>query len=129
MMNLKSFFIVHSIIALIFGLAFVLVPVQVVTLYGGDLTAAGILMSRLFGSALLTYATVLWLARDARDSTARQAILLGFFVTMIVAAIVALHAQITGAVNVLGWSTVALYAALAVCYGYFVFRQRAEARQ
>lgn len=79
------------------------------------------MMNRFFGSALLTYAAVLWLARESGDSPARRAIVLGFFLTMIVGAVVALHTQLTTTTNALGWTTVALYALLALCYAYFQF--------
>ena len=116
-MNVKSFFTIHAIIALVFGLGFIVIPAQLVALYGGELNVAGVFMARLFGSALFTYAAVLWLARDTEDSTARRAIISGFFFTMFIGAGVALHAQLTGVVNVLGWSTVALYVALGIGYG------------
>lgn len=126
-MNIKALFVVHSIIALVFGVSFVLVPNQVVSFYGATLTVAGVFAGRLFGSSLLTFAAVLWLARDSQDSAARRAIILGFFITLIIGAIVAAQGVLTGVVNALGWSTVAIYAVLALCYGYLYMRQTGPA--
>jgi len=126
-MNIKALFVVHSIIALVFGVSFVLVPNQVVAIYGATLTAAGVFVGRLFGSCLLTFAAVLWLARDSQDSTARRALVLGFFITFIIGAIVAAQGVLTEVVNALGWSTVVLYGVLALCYGYFYLHQTGPA--
>lgn len=120
-MNLKAFLTIHAIIALVYGIGFIVMPGVLVGYFGGHLGPAGVFMGRLFGSALLTYAAVLWLARGAEDSTARRAITLGFFLTMIVGGGVSLHEQLKGIVNMLGWSTVALYFVLAACYGYYHF--------
>ena len=107
-MNLKAFLTIHAIIALVYGIGFIVMPGVLVGYFGGHLGPAGVFMGRLFGSALLTYA-------------ARRAITLGFFLTMIVGGGVSLHEQLKGIVNMLGWSTVALYFVLAACYGYYHF--------
>lgn len=122
-MKVRSLFVVHSMIAFVFGLSFLLAPIQVISIYGGVLTEAGALVGRLFGGTLLTIAAVLWLAREADESTARQAILQGVFVTLIVGVLAALHGVLTGAVNAFGWSTVIIYLALALCYGSLIFRK------
>jgi hypothetical protein len=127
MMNIKALFVVHSIIALVFGVAFVLVPAQVASIYGATVTSGGIFIGRMFGSSLLTFAAILWLARDSQDSAARRALVLGFFITFIIGAIVAAQGVLTGVVNALGWGTVALYAVLALCYGYLYMRQTGPA--
>jgi len=55
-------------------------------------------------------------ARDAGESNARQAIVIALFVGDVLGFIVALLGQLSGVVNALGWSTVALYLQLAVGY-------------
>lgn len=62
-----------------------------------------------------------WFARDAGESKARQAIVIALFVGDVLGFIVALLGQLSGVVNALGWSTVALYLLLALGYGYFQF--------
>lgn len=120
-MNIKTFFTIHAIISLLFGLGMLLLLATVLSYYGVVADEVAQEMSRFVGSALLTYAAVLWLARESGDSPARRAIVLGFFLTMIVGVVVALHTQLTTTTNALGWTTVALYAVLALCYGYFQF--------
>ena len=116
-MKLNIFLKVHAVIALIFSLGFLFIPALILSFYTSvDLNEAGTLMARLFGSAILTYAAVLWFASDAADSEAKRAIIKGFFLTMPIALAVSLHFQLTGPINNLGWSTVALYAFLTFFY-------------
>jgi hypothetical protein len=119
-MNLATFMKVHSVIALVFAVGFIFMPATILGYYTTvEVNEIGVFMSRLFGSAILTYAAVLWLASDTSDSPARQAIVKGFFLTMVAATVICLHFQLTGPINALGWSTVALYAFLSVMYARF----------
>ena len=122
-MKLKHLFIVHSVVALFHGGGFVLAPKLFMSLYGvslADLEATYI--ARLFGAALLIYCFVAWFARDAEDSAARRAIVLGFFLSGIVGFIVSLLGQLSGVMNALGWLVVGLYLVLiGAGYGYFYF--------
>jgi hypothetical protein len=124
-MQLCTFFRIHAVIALVFGLGFIFMPATILSLYTSvEVNEVGVLMSRLFGSAILTYAAVLWFASGAEDSSARKAIVKGFFITMAIAALISLHFQLTGSINALGWTTVVLYVFLAVCYGRFYFAKK-----
>ncbi len=120
-MKLNAFLIITAIIAAVFGLGFVFVPGQVLSLYdiaGGDTIE---LMSRLFGAALLMIAVLTWCVRNEPDSEARRAILLALLVGNAVGFIVALIAQLGGIVNALGWLTVVIYLLLAIGCAYFRF--------
>jgi len=122
-MKLKHLFIVHSVVALIHGGGFVLATKPSMSLYGISLAdPAAVFVARLFGAALLIYCFVAWFARDAEDSVARRAIVLGFFLTGIIGFIVSLLGQLSGVMNALGWLVVGLYLVLiGVGYGYFQF--------
>ena len=119
-MNLATFMKVHAVISLVFAVGFIFMPATILGYYTTvEVNEIGVFMSRLFGSALLTYSAVLWLASGASDSPARQALVKGFFLTMVTATVISLHFQLTGPINALGWSTVALYAFLSVMYARF----------
>jgi hypothetical protein len=96
-------------------------PGTVLAFYGITLSPGGILIARLFGAALLEFALLSWLVRNAGDSEARKAIILAVFVGEVIGFIVALVGQLSGEVNALGWSTVAVYLLLALGFGYFQF--------
>jgi hypothetical protein len=127
-MKLNAFLIVNAIIAVVFGLGFVLFPGQVTSLYGPEVSAPLEYVGQLFGAALLAFAALTWFARNAPDSEARRAILLALFVGDSVGFVVALIGQLGGVMNALGWSTVAIYLLLAIGFGYFRFVAKPEAR-
>jgi hypothetical protein len=119
-MKLETFLKVHAVISLLFGIGFIFMPAIVLSYYTTvEVNDVGAFMSRLYGTALLTFAAVLWFASDTDDSAARRAIVKGFFYTAAIGAAVALHHQLTGQINALGWSTVAIYGILAAIYGRF----------
>jgi len=120
-MKLKSLFIFNAVLALVFGLAFVLLPSQTLSLYGVSVDAPLKYVGQLYGSALLVFCVTTWFARDAGDSPARSAFILGMFVGSLVAFIVSLINQLGGVANALGWSTVVIYLLLTLGYGYFQF--------
>ena len=120
-MKLSMLFTITAIVTVAFGLAFVLAAPTLMSLYGITLSAGGLIVARLFGAALLGYAVLTWFARNARDSDARQAIVLALFIGDAMGFIVALLGQLSGAVNTLGWSTVAIYLLLALGCGYCQF--------
>jgi hypothetical protein len=126
-MKLSTMFIIYAAISAIFGLAFVFVPETSLALYGITLGPGGILIARLFGAALLEFALLSWLARNAGDSEARKAIILAVFIGEAVGFIVVLLGQLSGEVNALGWSTVAVYLLLALGFGYFQFMKPSTA--
>ncbi len=126
-MKLSALMIVNSIVAVVFGLGFVLVPGQVTSLYSPEVGPTLNYVAQLFGAALLAFAVLTWVARNVPDSEARRAILLALFVGDGVGFVVALIGQIGGVMNALGWSTVVIYLLLAVGFGYFRFLAKPEA--
>lgn len=120
-MTLRNLFIVNAVLALVFGLSFVLAPALTLSLYGVTVSAAGIILARLMGAMLLGYAVVTWSAKDPEDSKAQRGIVLGQLVHTAIAFIVLLLAQLAGVMNPFGWSNVVIYLLLALGYGYFQF--------
>ena len=120
-MNLSLLFTVNAIVAAVFGLAFVTAPGQAASLYGVTADAQFRYLAQLFGAALVGFAVLTWVARNAKASDARKAIVLALFISNAVGFVLALLGQMAGVVNTMGWSTVAIYLLLALAFGYFQF--------
>jgi hypothetical protein len=121
-MRLKHLFVFHAVVALGYAAAVLAAPKPFMSFYGISLADPGTTyLARLFAAALLIYSFVAWLARDSEDSVARRAIVLGFFLTEVIALILSLIAQLSGVMNAFGWSVVATYLVFMVGYGYFYF--------
>jgi Ca2+/Na+ antiporter len=125
-MKLGTFLSISGVIAIVFGVAFVAVPAQMLSLYGITPNAATILMSRFFGATLLDVGLVIFLARMVTDPTAQRAIVVGSLVGSLVGLCVAVYGQLSGIVNSLGWSSVVIYLLLTVGYAYFVYAKDVE---
>jgi len=124
-MKLGTFMAIAAVIAFVFGLAFILVPVQTMAMYGVTLDESGLWLGRFLGSAYIGIAVVGWFARNAAQNGALRAIVLGFFVLSITGLIVAVLDGLYGSGNNLVWSTVVIYLFLALGFGYFQFTKPA----
>ena len=118
-MKLSTLMTINTVVAAVFGIAFVLVPGQVVSLYDVEETAALNYTGQLFGAALVAFAVLSWSARNAADSDARRAIVLALFIGDAAGFVLALIGQLGSVVGALGWSTVVIYLLLALGFGYF----------
>jgi hypothetical protein len=122
-MKLKNLFIINTLVAVIFGLAFVLLPETTSSLYDITLSPGGLLLAQLFGTSLVGFAVLTWFARNAGESEARNAIILAMVISDTIGFVVSLLAQLSGVTNALGWSTVAIYLLLTLGFGYFQFKK------
>lgn len=124
-MNIKNLFMINAIVALVFGVVFVLIPEQALAQYGITMPKAGLLMARLFGAALLAIGVVSWFAQSM-GSDAQSGIMLAIIVGNGAGFIVSLLAQLDKVPNNLGWSTVAIYLLLGLGFAYFKFMKPSD---
>ena len=120
-MKLKVLFIITAVCAIVFGVAFVIIPTQLYSLYAVESTKGLNYMGQLFGAALIGIGLIAWLARNAADSDARKAIVLSFFIADGIGFIVTLIGQLNDILGPLGWLTVAIYLILFIGFGYIQF--------
>jgi len=126
-MKLNNFLSIAGILALLFGLAFLFVPVQTMAMYGVTLDISGQYVARYLGSAFLGLGVLNWSARNAKPNDGGvRAIILGGVILSITGFIASLFDVFTGPGNNLVWSTVAIYFFLMLGYGYFQFRASAD---
>ncbi|MBA7697400.1 hypothetical protein ES703_106065 [subsurface metagenome] len=118
-MKLKRLMVIKAIVCIGFGIGLLAIPGTLMSLYGVVLGAGGIFMTRLYGAALCGNLLLTWFARNATDSDARQAIILDLLVYDAIGLVVALIFQLSGGMNILGWSIVAIYLFFTLGYGYF----------
>ena len=120
-MKLSTLMVINTVISAVFGIAFVLIPWQVYSLYGVEPSPQLNYMGQLFGAALIAFAILTWYARNASDSDVRSAIILALFIGDGIGFIMALIGQLGNVVTNFGWSTVAIYLFLTLGFGYFRF--------
>jgi hypothetical protein len=122
-MKPNTFLAIAAVVAFLFGLSFILMPVQTMSMYGVTLDITGQFLGRYLGSAFLGVAVLNWFGRNSKDNEAYRAILLGDFVLALTGFVVALFDVFTGVGNALVWSTVVIYLLLGAGFGYFYFKK------
>jgi hypothetical protein len=107
-----------AVLGLVFGLGYVVAPVQISALFGVAVDPVSQHMARNFGSALLAIAAIAWTARNTTDSVALRGISLGFCIYFTLGAISILLFQGTGLANNLLWFPITFHVLLALFFGY-----------
>jgi hypothetical protein len=118
-MTVETFFAIIAVLALVHGIGFVLVPEQVAASYGMATSVSTVLMSRLFGAALVGLALIFWFARDGSSDSMR-----GVFIATIigntVGLIIVVMGTTAGTLNSMGWVAALIYLFGAAGSGYFM---------
>ena len=120
-MKLSVLFIITAIIAIVFGVVFVIIPEPMYSLYGIESNMMLNYMGQLFGAALIVVGLIAWGSRNAADSDARRAIIFSFFIGDTIGFVIALIGQVNQVVNAVGWTTVVIYFLLALGFAIFQF--------
>jgi hypothetical protein len=123
-MKLSLWFTINAVIAVLFGLGFVLMPAQVLSLYAVVLPVEGLYVARLFGGSLLGFGIITWMLRNSAPASVEvRGVLLGLFVSELLGFVFSLYYQLQGMANSLGWLTVVIYLVLGLGFAYFYFKK------
>lgn len=125
-MRLSMLLLIGGLLALVFGLGFLLAPRPLLTLYGVPTDPSVVLMARFFGTALVQVGLVFYLIRDVGDPKTQRGVVIGSFIGSVAGLVVALTGQFWDLVNQFGWSTVAIYGLLTFGYGSIMFGRPAS---
>ena len=120
-MRLGTLLLIGGLLALMFGLGFLLAPRPMLSLYGVPIDPSIVLIARFFGAALVQLGLVLYLIRDVGDPRTQRGVVIGSFIGSVAGLVVALTGQFWGLTNQFGWSTVAIYGLLTLGYGSIMF--------
>ncbi|HVP60298.1 MAG TPA: hypothetical protein VMT11_07055 [Myxococcaceae bacterium] len=126
-MKIGPLFTLNAVIAAAFGIAFIIVPAQLLQAYGVTLTPGTAVVSRLFGAALVGYGVLTWQVRASAASDALRAVVLALLVADVLGFLLSLQGVLGGATNALGWSTVVIYGLLGAGFAYFAFGKSGRA--
>jgi hypothetical protein len=120
-MKLNSFLMLATIVAAVFGLAFLVAPSGLVALYGVKLTPATEVVGRIAGSVIVGFAIVFWGARNGSGAEAFKAVMMAGLIANALDGLILLHATATGLLNGLGWLQVLINGGLAIGFWYFAY--------
>lgn len=120
-MKLSNLLGINAVIAFIYGFSYEVAPTTILSLYGVTHGPGEIFLARLFGAALIGVGLLTWFARNITNSETQRAIILSMLVYDIIGAIVTVNATVSGVMNAVGWTGVAVFSFLALGYAYFQF--------
>jgi hypothetical protein len=114
-MNTKIYLTIVAVLAVIYALAFILIPDSMAELYGVKMPQPNAVLNiQFFGSALLSIGIIAWFARESGDWATVRGILIGSAIGDAVGCIISVWGTIQGLTNALGWSSAILYALLVL---------------
>jgi hypothetical protein len=116
----STFMAIAAVLAFVVGLAFLLIPTQLTSLYNITLEPDGQWIARCLGSAFIGVAVTTWFGKTTQGEALR-AIMLGDFALAVTGLIAAVLYSLFGSANALIWSTTAIYIFLTAGFGYFRF--------
>jgi hypothetical protein len=117
-MTRNRLFVLNAVIAGGYGVALLVAAHPILDVYGITPNPEGVYMARWFGLELLAIGLVTWLARNAADSAAGQAVARALAVTYGIGVVLALWGTLVGPFNALGWIAVALNLGLGAGFAY-----------
>lgn len=119
-MKLTGFLTLKAVISTFLGIALILVPVPLMSIYGAALDSSGALMAQMAGASLLGIGLICWFNKNA-DSQVLSGVTLSLFIADGIGFVVVLMGMLSGQMSALGWMTVALYLLFTLGMGYFRF--------
>jgi len=119
--GLKITFLLHFVVALLFGLGFLLIPATMLSMYGLELS--GPTIYRLFGGALLGFSVSSWLGYRATTwESVRIVVIMEIFWAFLGALIFA-YGLLVDDFPALAWMNVAILAAFGIAFTWFYTRR------
>ena len=122
-MVFKSVASINGILSIAYGVAGLVVPAAIASVYGLEITDRERGILRLLGASYLGLGVLCWVARGVIDGAARRAIALGALAGWGLGVPV----ELGGLVNALGWSVVGLQIAFVLGWGW-ALREAARSR-
>lgn len=108
----------QSLLAVGFAIPMLCAPADFLWLYGATLDDEALYLARLVGAGLVAVSAIAWLLREVPEGPVLDAICVGFGLGCAAGTLAALHHQLaTETAGALGWTTVAVFAGLALAYG------------
>ncbi len=123
-MSYKVLFVLSAVVAVVFGLGFMIVPDRVLPLFGTTETyVSTIFAARFFGFSTFAFGLVLWFAKDITEPSAQK----GSGIAMLVISLVGFALSILGTTEISkviranSWVPLTLFALSALGYAFMVF--------
>lgn len=120
-MNYRTLLFLNSLVAFLFGAAFLIVPTMAIDQFGVDNYASTKMLAQFFGTAMIALGLILWFAKDVTDESVQR----GFGISLLLGALAGLVVTIIGTVGgtlrTNGWILMIVYLLFGLGFAYLVF--------
>jgi hypothetical protein len=123
-MSFRTLLVIKAVVCLVFGLFLLLAPGMLLDILGTTLNDGGMYTAREYGAALIGTLLLTWFAKNVKSPDARAAILLDLLIYDLIGTIVTSMVVISGVLNMLGWSIVAVYLFFTLGSAYLIFKEK-----
>ena len=120
-MSYKVVFVINALVALVFGVAFLVVPTMALKQFGVDEYASTKLVLQFFGTGLLTIGLLAWFAKNVTDASIQKGMGVAMLIGSLAGLVMSVIGVATGAVRTLGWLAIIIYAVFVLGYGFLLF--------
>ena len=119
MISFKLLMAMKALLSVLVGIPVLVAPRFFFGFMGVTVSPEGIMPVWQYGASVIGNALVTWFGRDAKESKARRAIIMGMVAYNGIGFIVVMIATLTGVTNLLGWLGAAVYLFFTVGFGYY----------
>lgn len=117
-MNYRTIATASAIVSVAYGLAALVVPDALGSLFGITYDTAAVYAGRMLGGSYIGYGIANFLTRDTADPLTQRAVAAGNAFAWAVGLMVSTMAQLQDLANALGWSTVVLALAFTAAWAW-----------
>jgi hypothetical protein len=108
-MSTRLYLTIAAVVAILYGAAFLLIPVQASLIFSSFAEPRAVLYLRFCGAAILAWGLIVWFARDFHDWPSVRSVLIASVVGLAINLIINITATLDGWLNSNAWgSTVVL---------------------
>jgi hypothetical protein len=117
-MDTRLYLTIAAVVAILYALAFLLIPVQASLFFSNFAEPRAVLYLRFCGAAVLAWGLIIWFARDFRDRDAVRGVLIASVVGLAANIIINVWATAQGWLNANAWGSTIVLVLLLVGAAY-----------
>ena len=123
-MNYRIMFFINALVAVAFGMGFLIFPSVVLNQFDVDDYASTRTVAQFFGTAMLALGLLLWFAKDVTEAGMQKGMSIALLVGAGGGLIVTFLAMTSRVMRSNGWLVLVIYLLFGLGYAYLVFLKR-----
>ena len=120
-MKFSTLMVAQAVLAFVYAVGMLFAPATLLENYGLTTGISEKMTAQFYGVGLAFVGLITWLTRNISDPAAQRALVLALLIGDVIGFIVSVMGSLSGAMNALGWSSVAIYLFLGLGAAYLQF--------